>query len=138
MKKQTAVEEVNLTPMIDIVFQIIIFFILTLDMDKMKVDEDNLMGMAPSGIPIEEYEKMTVHIQVVRSGGVKLGQTPVSISAFKGIMSNSVNRFGNGIPVVIYGDKRAHHNEIRKVLDACSQVGLWKISFAAIQEKMTD
>jgi len=138
MKQQSEVEDINLTPMIDIVFQIIIFFILTLDMDKMKVDEDNEMGFAPSGIAIEEYEAMTVHIQVIRNGSVKLGQTPVSLTQFKGIMANSVGRFGNSIPIVIYGDKRTHHKDIRRVLDACSQVGLWKISFAAVQEKMTD
>ncbi len=36
---------------------------------------------------------------------------------------------------MIRGDAATRHEDVRKVMDACSAAGLWKIKFAAIKEK---
>jgi biopolymer transport protein ExbD len=47
MRKTQEIEPVNLTPMIDIVFQMIIFFITTVDLDKDKFDKEMSIPEAP-------------------------------------------------------------------------------------------
>ena len=50
------VEGINMTPMIDIVFQMIIFFVLTIDMDKKQFDDRIKLAMAPHGKPVEKKD----------------------------------------------------------------------------------
>lgn len=136
MKIRPPEKPINLTPMIDVVFQIIIFFVFTIDLDKEKISESLRLGDAPNGAPVEEAEPMTVSVQVTDSGYIQMGAAYLTVKQFKGIMANTVKRYGSNVPVVIYGDVRTKHKDIRVVLDACSQVGLWKISFAAVQERV--
>ena len=53
-------------------------------------------------------------------------------------MKARVNRLGYNFPVLVRGDKRAKHKDIRKVMDICASVGIWKIQFAAIQEHASE
>jgi len=52
-----------------------------------------------------------------------------------GILQGSVGRYGQGIPVVFYGDGRARHSHISRVMDICGRAGLHSFSFAAFKEK---
>jgi biopolymer transport protein ExbD len=37
-------------------------------------------------------------------------------------------------PVMIRADKRTQHKDVRKVMDLCTDVGIWRIDFAAIKD----
>jgi biopolymer transport protein ExbD len=49
-------------------------------------------------------------------------------------MQGAVNRSGLGIPVLIRADAQATHADVRKAMDACTSVGLWRIKFVALKK----
>jgi len=124
----------NMTPMIDVVFQMIIFFVTTADLDRKAFDAKIRLAMSPHGPAVEQRDPRTITIEVDKRGKVKLGPSWVSLDVLRSIMRKAVADFGQSVPVVIRGDRIAQHGQIRKVMDVCSSSGLWKIKFAATKE----
>ena len=130
-----ALPGINMTPMIDIVFQMIIFFICTSELEKFDADEEVRLHMAPHGPQIEEQNPLTVTVNVRADGEIRIAGFTLNQKTFRGVMATSVARHGTEIPVVIRGDFRTAHQHIRTVMDACKDVGLRRVSFAAVKQR---
>lgn len=134
--KQRNIESVNLTPMIDIVFQMIIFFVFTLDLEREKFDVENITPpYAKDAKEIVEFEPATVYPQVLRNGDIKLGTAIYDLASFQNTIRATVKRFGQEVPVMIYADGETEHRDIKKVMDVCSAEGLYKINIIGLIEK---
>jgi biopolymer transport protein ExbD len=135
MKRHSAPESVNLTPMIDIVFQMIIFFVFTLDLEREKFDTKIGIPDAKNATPILEFEPATVYPQVLASGNIKVGSGIVDPATFRSMIRQAVKRYGYEVPVMVYGAAEARHADIRKVMDICSEEGLYKINILGLIER---
>ena len=51
----------------------------------------------------------------------------------KNIIRHRYNRFGM-YPIMIKADRNTKHKDVRKVMDICTDVGIWKIDFAAMKD----
>ncbi len=77
MRRTTVKSEdlhINMTPMIDVVFQLIIFFITTADMQNKALELKIRMAMAPHGKPVEQKDPRTIHVDVDTRGRVSIAQ----------------------------------------------------------------
>jgi biopolymer transport protein ExbD len=126
---------INMTPMIDIVFQMIIFFVLTVEMERDALDERIRLAMSPDGPAVEQKDPRTVTIDVTERGYLSIGRVPVSTEQLFAIMRRTVADYGQTTPVVVRGDMDTHHESIKRAMDICTQAGLFKIKFAAIKEQ---
>jgi len=126
--------ECDMTPMIDVVFQLIIFFIVTLKMDENNPDIE--LDDAPHGPTLKEVSPMTTVIEVDKKGRITMNNVPFSKNALFGYLKSKYKKYGE-YPILIRGDYRAKHNDIRGVMDLCTSAGLWRINFAAIKERKT-
>ena len=135
MRKQMPDAKLDMTPMIDIVFQLIIFFVVTVDLQNKALETSVRMAMAPNG-PVEEVkDPRTVVVDVEADGTISIMRTPLSEGQLYTILKKAVNTSGQSTPVVIRGDLAAKHEIIKKVMDVCGKAGLWKLRFAALKEK---
>ena len=134
-KRNSEGAEMNMTPMIDVVFQLIIFFVVTADMSNKANDTLVRMAMAPNGAVEEQKDPRTVTVDVLQDGKIQITKTTLSEGQLLSILNKARNESGQGTPVVIRGDWAAKHEDIRKVMDICGKAGLWKIRFAALKEK---
>ena len=135
MKRRLEEMPVNMTPMIDVVFQLIIFFITTIDMQNKDMDLRLRMAMAPHGKPVEVRDPRTIHVDVDARGNISIVRTPLSVPALQTVLRKAVAEYGAQLPVVIRGDRNTAHEAIRTVMDACSAAGLMTVKFAAIKEE---
>jgi biopolymer transport protein ExbD len=126
---------INMTPMIDVVFQLIIFFITTVDLENKALDTKIKMAMAPHGPAVEKKDPRTIMVDVDENGRISIAHVGMSSAVLKQVLRKSVADYGSSIPVVIRGDGRTRHEEIKAVMDACAAAGLWKVKFAAVKEK---
>ena len=135
MRKRDEEAGLNMTPMIDVVFQLIIFFVVTIAQQQKELEMELRLAMAPDGKPVEKKDPRTINVDVDDEGRVYIARQRLSLPALRAILRQSVNRHGQTLPVVIRGDMAARHEYIRRVIDTCSEAGLWRIKFAAIKEK---
>ena len=123
--------ELDMTPMIDVVFQLIIFFIVTLTINK-EMNKDIKLEDSVNGIPIED-EEGTLVVEVDRTGRISINNFALSPAKLKQIMRGRYNRMGS-FPVMIRADKLARHKHVKRVMDVCTESGIWRINFVAILE----
>ena len=126
----------NLTAMIDVVFQLIIFFVATVNLQDSVSDDRIHLALAPSGKPVTTKDPREVNIDVDKSGVIRISRFPYSNREVAFMLKKLVTDNGNNqIPVIISGDVGARHDAVQKVMDACAAAGIWKIKFAALKER---
>jgi len=129
-----------MTPMIDVVFQLIIFFVVTLKMSK-EINKDIELEDSIHGETItqENMPVQTIVIEVSRRtkifprGKVSINNAILTDAALGQIITKRYNKFGS-FPVLIRADWRAKHEDVKRVMDICTARGCWKIGFVAVQE----
>lgn len=126
---------INMTPMIDVVFQLIIFFITTVDMENKALDTKVKMALAPHGPAVEKKDPRTIMVDVDADGRISIAHVGMSQAVLKQVLRKAVADYGSTTPVVIRGDSKTKHEHIKNVMDACAAAGLWRVKFAAIKEK---
>lgn len=134
MKKPKEEAGVNMTPMIDVVFQLIIFFVCTVEMEKAAIDESIRLSMSPHGPAIEQKDPREVVVEVDAQGRISIARTYMSDGYLKTILRKVVADHGQTTPILIRAAGQAKHEDIRKVMDAAAYAGLWKVSFVATKE----
>ena len=135
MRKQYPDAKLDMTPMIDVVFQLIIFFVVTAAMQNKALETNVRMAMAPNG-PVETVkDPRTVLVDVVEDGTIQVMKTRISEGQLLTILNNARKTSGQSTPVVIRGDLMTKHEAIKRVMDICGKAGLWKIRFAALKEQ---
>ena len=115
----------NLTPMIDIVFLLIIFFMVGTKFSEL----ERKIGLQPpqvndSGALSAAPEAKTVN--VFRDGRIELDNQPVSITELVGQLSAAVAQYP-AIGVLVRGDANGRFQSVASVLAACSKAGLRKM-----------
>ena len=122
--------DLDMTPMIDVVFQLIIFFIVTIKLEE-NVDPDIELAEARQS-PTWKGHPQTLVIEVNRLGWIRIGGAQLTPEHLYALMRNRYNRMGT-FPVMIRADHRTPHSEVRKVMDVATAAGLWQIDFAALK-----
>ena len=137
-KRETEGCSVNMTPMIDVVFQLIIFFIVTINIADSK-DESVRLELGTNGQEVEsgDSKASALVIDVNRKGRISIGNVDVRPGDLKTIMARRFRLYGNNFQVWVRGDARATHKQIRKVMDTCTASGLGRISFIAVKDART-
>jgi len=135
-KKNSDGCELDMTPMIDVVFQMIIFFIVTIKMDE-NINEEIKLEVAKDGPLYKDPDVRTIVIEVDRRGWISINNLQLNEKTLRDIMLGRFKRHGP-FPVMIRADKNTQHKDVRKVMDICSAAGIWRIDFAAIKEAKTN
>ena len=127
--------EVDMTPMIDVVFQLIIFFIVTIKMDE-SINEDIVLEPGKHGPTIVDEYPRTIIVEVDQRGWISIHGAQLTRAKFRNIMKARYRRHGE-FPVLIRGDYRTEHKDIRDVMNICTEANIWRINFAAVKEDKT-
>jgi len=122
--------EINLTPLIDCVFLLLIFFMLTTVFIQVKGLVVDLPGAADA--QEEQQQKKDVNIQVSADGEYTVGGVKVIPSALAGAIKGAMDEFNNR-NVIIQGDPMAKHKDIVYVMDMAYSVGAEGLAFAIEQ-----
>ena len=128
--------ELDMTPMIDVVFQLIIFFVVTMTMSK-TINEDIKLEDGKHGETItQDQAPTTLVIELDRRGRLSINNAKMDYYMLRTILRNRYQRHGQ-YPVLVRADYRVTHDHVSRVMNLCASEGLWKIGFVAIQERVS-
>ncbi len=124
---------VELTPLIDVVFLLLIFFMVSTSFvqnQALNVDLPQANGDA------QPSQDLYIEVVVLQNGRYEIEGRVVADASLQGLaktlqifIEKNTARAAS-LPVVISADANATHQSVVRVMDACAQVGLTQISLA--------
>ena len=118
----------QLAPMIDIVFLLLIFFIVTWQFTRSETELSVSVPTAQEGAEPQRQVGEIV-INILADGTVRIEGTTVDLEKLLAKLAKIAGEFKNQ-PVRIRGDGGVAYQRIVEVIDTCQKAGIWNISFA--------
>jgi len=122
--------EVDLTSLIDCIFLLLIFFMVT----TVFIDVKGLVIDLPSAAQSqdEQQQKKDVNIQVSATGEYSVAGDPVSMTGLSMAIQGAMDQFNNR-NVIIHGDPATQHRYIVYAMDMAQGRGAEGMAFAIEQ-----
>ena len=118
--------EVNLTPMLDVVFIMLIFFIVTASFVK----EAGIDVSRPDAATAERKERGNILVAISESGQIWIDKRHVDIRAVRANIERMAAENPQG-SVVIQADENSKNGILVQVMDAARLAGVEQVSIAA-------
>ena len=119
-------EEINITPMLDVVFILLIFFIVTANFIK----EPGLDVIRPDSETAEPTENAAILIAVGNAGEIYMDGRRIDKRQVKANVVRLLAENPQG-SVVIQADEKATADTIMAVMDGAREAGVYNISLAS-------
>jgi biopolymer transport protein ExbD len=123
--------DINLTPLIDVVFLLLIFFMVSTTFN----DDARLRLQLPQvdGEPIASDELELLEIVIDAGGRFYVDDSQVLGTRAETLRQAMVGAVGprRDLPVLIKADATTPHQAVMTALDAASQLGMTRVAFAA-------
>lgn len=129
-RPDTEGEELDLTPMIDVVFLLIVFFMTVANMITAEKMQINMPVALHSVVPEEFGGRSTV--TVMRDGAIFAGTQRTDIDTLPGILAAQLAADPK-LKVYLRADSFAEHIYVNDVMQACAAAGISNVIFAAYQ-----
>jgi len=126
--------DVNITPLVDVVFLLLIFFMVSTTFDRQS--ELNIELPESSG-KITESEEKEIEVFIKKDGQYIINDQVLNNSKIFTLKRNLLNAAeGNEDPrVIISADKQSTHQSVMRAMDAARQVGFIHITFSAVESE---
>ena len=121
---------VLLTPMIDVVFLLLCFFVTSQIFAQWETEIDIALPTAATG-DMPQRLPGEVIINVLADGGAVVNGQTLDDAQLRAMMDRLVQLFP-GQPVLLRADKTTAYEHVVRVLDTCRQADIWNISFATL------
>lgn len=118
--------------LIDVVFQLIIFFVVTAAVDRDVVDESIHLAQAKYVSAVEKTDPRAVTINVEEDGAVNIAMQPLNLLQLQQILSATREQGGNSIPIIIRADGSAIYRHVDGVAQAVGKAGLYRVQLSAV------
>jgi biopolymer transport protein ExbD len=123
--------DINLTPLIDVVFLLLIFFMVSTTFK----DDARIQVQLPEaqGEEAPQEEPSVLEVTIDQEGFFYVNERQVvdrKVETLKMALAGAAGE-NRELPVIIKADAKTPHQAVMSVMDAASQLGLLRFSFAA-------
>lgn len=131
--KQSPEEDFPMTPMIDMVFLLLVFFMTVSTLAQAeRAKEVDLPASAESDVPEANELSDRGTISLDAEGIIYLGMRPVTLEEMQATMKTSLQETPE-LRIHLRADQSTPYSEIKKVLKACAEVGAFEVIYATYQ-----
>jgi len=122
---QSKTEEINVSPLIDIVFILLIFFIVT----TVFVEETGVEVRRPQAASAADLEKESILIAITADGKVVYGGNEIGVRGVRGVVRRLIKQDPE-MPVIVQADEAASIETYTRVHDEAALAGATRINLA--------
>lgn len=120
---------VDIAPLMDMVFILLIFFIVTSTFTR----ETGVEVEKPKAKSASSLDKQSILIAVTREGMIHVNERQIELGALQDIIKQMLSKDPSREAVII-ADKSSQTGSLVNVMDACNLAGVKKISVAAMTD----
>ncbi len=120
----------NMTPMIDIVFLLIIFFLVSSHLAKQEVQLELDLPTADSGSENLDESSARLTINVLLDGSLMLAGRQISPDDLSQRLQERLQVTKSNLEVRIRSDRGTPYKCVEPIMLACVRTGIWDVSFA--------
>ncbi len=138
----TALVEMDMTPMIDVTFQLIIFFMLAISFAEADQDQRIKLPLSELAKPPEGQLETPLTLQLTDQRTIIFGAQEVTLDRLKPLLEvewELLSRRRKTEPrdatIVLRGDRDAPVGEVQQVMRICQEVGFEQFILRARQEQ---
>jgi biopolymer transport protein ExbD len=117
--------ELNITPLLDLAFVLLVIFIIT----TTPVVNDLDLKLPAASKHEKDPPRKANYITVEAGGQLWINKKAVDLSEIQGILAG-LRLNDPDLNVIVRGDGKAKYRQIRAVLDACQQANIVKVDLA--------
>lgn len=124
----------NMTPMIDVVFLLIIFFLVSSHLAKQEAQMELPLPVADSGEkPNDEARRLTLN--VTADGSMLLAGRPIDRDELKQRLKQARDEHGQDVEIRIRGDRNVPYSAVSPIMLSCARTGIWKVTFGVYRRE---
>ncbi|MBE0500894.1 MAG: biopolymer transporter ExbD [Desulfuromonadales bacterium] len=130
-RKQREDLRVDLTPMIDVVFLLLIFFMISTTF----VETSGLSIKLPeASTTLADQEPKEIKVYLSKEGVITVDKQEMSVEALKAHLK-SFGKKGGEMTFLLYADKEALHGRVVELMDSAKQAEFGKLAIATEQPR---
>ncbi len=131
--------EGDMTPMIDMTFQLIAFFMVVINFTEMDQNEAIRLPSSELAKPPDQPPPSFITLQVTADGRVIIGPYESPLSQFEAALALQRDLLPEGktaanTTVIIRADKNAKTGEVQEVIQICQKLGFTSFALRAKEE----
>ncbi|MEM7011336.1 MAG: biopolymer transporter ExbD [Verrucomicrobiota bacterium] len=120
--------EINISPLIDVVFILLIFFIVT----TVFIEETGIEINKPRAASQQDLEKNSILIGISSSGTVHYGGREIGVTGVRSVVSRLIRE--EDMPVIIQADQRTPTETTVQVMDEAKLAGAIQVFVSTVSE----
>lgn len=124
---QAKQDDINISPLIDIVFILLIFFIVT----TVFVEESGVEVQRPQAASAAQLEKNSILLAISPEGKIFYGGAEIGVRGVRGAVKRNLSR-NRDMPVIIQADKSVPVELYTRVHDEAALAGARSINLATV------
>lgn len=124
----------NMTPMIDVVFLLIIFFLVSSHLARQENQIEMRLPVAKSADDDANQDAPRVTVNVKEDGTTWIAGRPVAPEVLTQRLTVARDQQGENLEVRIRGSRVAPYAFFEPIMLACTESGIWNVTFAVYRE----
>jgi len=127
MELEHGLRQIDIAPLVDIVFQLIIFFMLT---SSFIVQQPGIKVKLPKAVTADVIAEENLVITISSENVTYFNGKVVTIKELR----NQLNRINKARPLLIKADKRTSIGRVVEIWDLCRDLGVAQVNIATSQD----
>ena len=119
----------QLAPMIDILFLLLIFFIITWNFSRRETEIEISVPAADEGKAVQRHDVGEIVVNVRKGGEIVVeGEQLTEPQLLQKLQL--IAQVHKDQAVILRGDEKSEYQKVMNVLNTCQKAGIWNVSFA--------
>lgn len=131
-RQMEQMQEIQMAPLIDIVFITLVFFMSTAVYARIESAIDITLPTASQAVPVERT-RGEIYINLLKDGRIVLNNRQMTLPELQDVL-NRVAKYFPGGAIIVRGDRKASLGSAVAVLNCCKNADIQNVQFAATNE----
>ncbi len=127
---------VQMASMIDIVFLLLIFFVVSSQLKELEIEKEVTLPIADFSQKKESEGFLEIQVNVLPNNMIKVGDSIIEIDKLPEELAKLTKiTSGKEKKIIIRGDRKAQYGRVMRIMNSCAAANIWNVSFATFKEE---